>query len=219
VSVVGTPKEWAGLIDPMVPVILGLVIASWDEMTTSAPGEKEDDITEALCRILRQNRDARELPFQIQIQFVELEPANGERLGRLDIVFIPLINREDIYFCLECKRLNVLSVGVMRTYASEYVKFGMLRFITGQYSKAVRHGGMVGYVLDGDVSRAVTNVERNIQRQHSDLCMTPPGAFVSSTVLINDARARETHHNRNHEKPLIFRIHHLFMPTKLSTAK
>lgn len=33
----------------------------------------------------------------------------------------------------------------------------MLRFVTGQYSKAVRHGGMIGYVLDGNVSRAMTN--------------------------------------------------------------
>jgi hypothetical protein len=193
----------------MVPVILSIVSAGWEQMPRPATDDKEDDITERLCRILRQNRTARDLPFQIHIQFVELEPAHGERLGRLDIAFIPLINREDIYFCLECKRLNAVTEGVKRSYASEYVTFGMLRYVSGQYSKAVRHGGMIGYVLDGDVTRAIINVETNIQSQHAALCMSPPGAFMPSTVL-DDARARETYHNRSHEQPHVFRIHHLF---------
>jgi hypothetical protein len=87
----------------MVPEILNLVIASWEEMPSPAPDEKEDNITIALCRALRQNRNARNLMFQIDTQVVELEPASGEDLGRLDISFRPLVNREDIYFCLECK--------------------------------------------------------------------------------------------------------------------
>lgn len=209
--VVGAPTQWADLIDPMVPVILRLAVASWEEMPRPASDEKEDAITEALCRRLKQNRTARDLPFQIHIQFVELEPANGERLGRLDIAFLPLVNREDIYFCLECKRLNVLSGGVNRSYASEYVAFGMLRFVTGQYSNAVRHGGMIGYVLDGDVTRAMNNVQANIQSQHAALCMDPPGAFLSSTVLENEENARETHHRRDQGKAHVFCIHHLFV--------
>jgi len=148
--------------------------------------------------------------FQIHTQLVELEPAIGEEFGRQDIVFIPLVPREDIYFCLESKRLNVVKKGKLRAYASEYVTFGMLRFVTGQYSKAVRHGGMIGYVLDGNVSQAITNVEGNVQTHHAALCMTSPGVLQSSTVLKDDARARETHHQRTHETTL-FRIHHLFM--------
>jgi hypothetical protein len=211
VSIIGESADWADLIDSMVPDILKLVIASWTEMASPARDEKEDNITEELCRILKQNRTSRDLPFQIHIQFVEMEPANNERLGRLDIAFIPTINREDIYFCLECKRLNVVSGGTTRSYAAEYVLFGMLRFVTGQYSKAVQHGGMLGYVLDGNVSRAMTNVEANIQSQRSALCMSPSGTFMPSTVLENEECARETHHDRSHEKQQVFRIHHLFM--------
>jgi hypothetical protein len=146
-SVVGIPGDWADLIDPMVPEILNLVIASWQEMTAPASDEKEDNITIALCRALRQNRSARNLMFQIDTQFVELDPAEGEDLGRLDIAFRPLIPREDIYFCLETKRLNVMKNSGSRAYASEYVRFGVRRFVTGQYSKAVRHGGMIGYSI------------------------------------------------------------------------
>jgi len=103
-SVVGAPTDWAGLIDPMVPEILNLVVQSWEEMPAPAPDQREDDITVALCRALKNNRTARNLMFQIDTQVVELDPAPGQDFGRLDISFRPLIPREDIYFCLEAKR-------------------------------------------------------------------------------------------------------------------
>jgi hypothetical protein len=210
VTVIGTSAEWANLIDPMVPEIIKLVIATWEEMSSPPPDEGEDNITVALCRALQQSRTARGLMFQIRTQVVELEPVVGQDLGRMDIVFIPLVPREDIYFCLESKRLNVVKNGETRSYASEYVTFGMMRFVTGQYSKAVRHGGMVAYVLDGNLSRAMTNVEANIQKHHCALRMAAPGSFLPSGVLKDDSRARETHHSRTHEANL-FSIHHLFM--------
>jgi len=210
VAVVGTPTDWADLIDPMVPQILSLVIAAWEGMPPPAPDELEDNITIALCRALQQERTARSLMFQIRTQVVELDPVPGEDFGRMDIVFIPLVPREDIYFCLESKRLNVVKDGETRAYASEYVTLGMVRFVSGQYSMAVRHGGMIAYVLDGNVARAMTSIESNIRRQYAALAMTAPGAFLSSTSLKGDARARETHHRRAHETQL-FRIHHLFV--------
>lgn len=215
-SVIGAPSEWVGLIDPMVPVILQVVLESWEEIPHFAADEREDDITIALCRALKRNRTARGLMFQIHTQLVELDPMPGEDLGRLDIAFIPLVPREDIYFCLESKRLNVVKDGQPRAYASEYVTLGMLRFVTGQYSKAVRHGGMLAYVLDGDVVRAMSNVEANIRNRHSVLCMAAPGAFLPSTALAVEPRARETHHQRVHEASL-FRIHHLFMANQSPT--
>jgi hypothetical protein len=149
--------------------------------------------------------------FQIRTQVVELDPMPGEDLGRLDIAFIPPVPREDIYFCLECKRLNVVRGGTTRAYASEYVNEGMIRFITGQYARAVRQGGMLGYVLDGDVPRAMDNVEDNIRQQCKALCILEPVGFIQSTVLASDNRVKETWHQRAHETEL-FRIHHLFMP-------
>jgi hypothetical protein len=209
-AVIGAPTDWVDLIDPMVPKILGIVLESWQAMAPPAADEKEDRITEALCRVLRQNRTARDLPFQIHLQVVELEPANGEGLGRLDIAFMPLVNREDIYFCLECKRLNVANGKKKRSYATEYVTFGMFRFVRGQYSQAVRHGGMAGYVLDGNVGAAMTSVEKNIQRQHIELGMSAPGTFSQSAILKDHPHARETQHKRaHHDGP--FCLHHLFV--------
>lgn len=208
-SIIGASTDWADLIDSMLHEVLNLVLTSWGEMPSPVQDETEDNITIALCRTLMQNRTARGLMFQIRTQVVELNPMPGEDLGRLDIALIPLVPREDIYFCLESKRLNVMKKGKLRSYASEYVRFGMTRFVTGQYSKLVRHGGMIGYVLDGRVPDAMSNVEDNIRERHKELCMSPPGAFQASAVTA-DPRARETHHQRAHETGL-FRIHHLFV--------
>jgi hypothetical protein len=209
-SILGPPTDWTDLIGSMVPVILQLVITTWEGMTLPGPDQREDDISEALCRALRKNREARKLMFQIHNQYVELEPAAGEDLGRIDIAFVPLVPREDIYFCFECKRLNVVANGTKRAYAAEYVTFGVVRFVNGQYALAVRHGGMLGYVLDGDIDGAIDNVESNLRSHCDALGMKPPGAFEPSAILPGDRRARETHHRRQNDSAP-FSIHHLFM--------
>lgn len=209
-SIIGSPGAWADLIDPMVPEVLRLVVTTWRQTASPKADAKEDDITVALCRALRENRTARELMFTIDTQLVELDPAPGEDLGRLDIAFRPLIPREDIYFCLECKRLNVVKGGQTRAYAAEYVLHGMARFVTGQYSRAVRHGGMLGYVLDGRVDHAIANVVVNVQAQCGPLCMDSPGVMHPSSILTEEASARETLHRRPQESAE-FRIHHLFV--------
>ena len=209
-SIIGAPSEWVNLIDPMVPQILHLVISTWEGMAPPASDAREDDITTALCRALRANRTARSLMFTIDTQQVELDPQPGEELGRLDIAFRPLVPREDIYFCLECKRLNVVTNGQTRAYAAEYVTFGMLRFVTGQYARAVHNGGMLAYVLDGNVDRAIANVEGNLRTQHVVLCMAAPGTFQPSSIISNDSRIRETHHCRTHDT-VQFLIHHTFV--------
>jgi hypothetical protein len=213
-SIIGEPSNWIDLIDSLVPDIIRVVIASWEGMSAPAPDAKEDKISEDLCRTLRQNRDARKLPFRVDYQQVELDPAEGEDLGRLDISFAPAsVPREDIYFCLECKRLNVIRGRLVRSYASEYVTHGVARFVSGQYASQVRHGGMLAYVLDGNTTQAIRNVESNLAARHDALGMEPPGIFVASTVLACDHRVKETRHRRNHEAGS-FCLHHMFMARK-----
>jgi len=93
------------LFDSLVVDILSITIAAWETLSIAAD-EKEDEVTIKLCRALRQNRDARKLPFQIYTQQVELDPEPGEDMGRLDIAFNLLVPREEIYFCLEAAILG-----------------------------------------------------------------------------------------------------------------
>jgi hypothetical protein len=217
-EVVGTPSEWINLIDTLVPNILDLVVTTWDEMSPFPTNALEDPTTEAFCRLLRQNRNSGNLPFQIHIQMVELDPAAGQDQGRMDIAFTPLVPREDIYFCLECKRLNVVTGRAVRAYASEYVNHGMVRFVRGQYAAKVRHGGMLGYVLDGNVTGAIQNVSGSVQTHHVNLGMQAPGDMVPSTILPQQPSVKETHHTRSLNADS-FRIHHMFVAPKPAGSK
>lgn len=213
-SVTGSPAAWIELLERMLPEILRLIVDTWQVLPRPFADDREDAITEILCRALRENRAVRELPFYVQIQMVELDPAPGLELGRLDIAFLPTglpgAPSEAVYLCLECKRLNVVRNGQRRPGGSEYVVHGMLRFVSGQYARAVRHGSMLGYVLDGDVPAAIGNVETNVRSQHVALCMDAPGTLHPSSILTDLAAARESLHRRVHG-PTPFRIHHLFM--------
>lgn len=209
-NLAGTPSEWLNLIDTLVPDILDLVTVTWTGMPPLASDVREDPTTETLCRLLRQNRNSSNLPFQIHIQMVELDPAAGQDQGRMDIAFSPLVPRENIYFCLECKRLNVVNGRRVRTYSTEYVVHGLTRFVSGQYSAAVRHGGMLGYVLNGNVMLAIESVRKIVRRRHLALGMSAPGAMQKSSIRPNDSTIKETLHSRqNGAQPI--QIHHIFV--------
>ncbi|MCA9091180.1 MAG: hypothetical protein KDA90_21385 [Planctomycetaceae bacterium] len=207
---VGSPNDWHGFIDSQIPSILKMVVETWDSLPAPCCDALEDDVTEAFCVALRRSRDRCELPFSIHIQLVELEPAEGEDQGRMDIVFSPPAPREDIYFCLECKRLNVRSAdGSVRPYFSEYIVHGMLRFIRGQYGKIAKHGGMAAYVLNGDIDSAIAGIQSNIIAYEGELLLASSTTLGRSSFLPQDNRLRETVHTRvGHSKIL---LHHLFL--------
>lgn len=213
-SVTGSSAAWIELLERMLPDILRLIVDTWHVLPRPFTDDREDAITEILCRTLRYNRAVRELPFYVQIQMIELDPAPGLDLGRLDIAFLPTglpgAPSESVYLCLECKRLNLVRNGQRRPGGSEYVMHGMLRFVKGQYARAVRHGGMLGYVLDGDLDAAIGNVEANVRKQHVELGMEAPGILCGSSVLTDHVAARESFHRRVHG-PTPFRIHHVFV--------
>ena len=171
----GSPEQWIDLIESQVPDILALVIETWEAMPPPAGNELEDPVSESLCRSLRQSRNSRDLPFRIDTQLVELDPASGQDQGRMDIVFSPAVPRETIYFCLECKRINVRETSGIRACFVEYVRFGMFRFVRGKYANSVRCGGMLAFVLNGDVAGAIAGVEVNIQNLHGELGMDVAG--------------------------------------------
>lgn len=207
----GISDAWLDLIASLVPDILQLVWSTWQKMPALAPDALEDPTTEELCRRLRHSRTAADLPFRIDIQMAELGASADAQQGRMDIVFSPLIPTEQLYFCLECKRLNVTKDGTKRGLATEYVIHGMMRFMTGQYASKVRNGGMLGYVLDGDVHDAVRRVSAAVGAHWDELGMESPGLLQPSAMLPALQNARQTLHKRG-EAGVLFVIHHMFAP-------
>lgn len=206
----GDPAGWDDLFaNNLVPSVLELVLEAWATIDKPVGDEHEDATTVRLHCAMLKGKDRSRHAFLIRIQDVEVDTSLGKVTGRKDIAFFPA-TEEDIYFCLEAKRLNVVVNGVRKALADEYVKNGMQRFVDGKYGGRVRHGGMLGYVLDGDVARAMTNVSNNIDANRVALCMAQSGTWRRSSSRPTDTHARESVHYCLRE-PAGFLIHHVFV--------
>lgn len=194
----------------LVPAVLAYIITAWEQMPKPGASDLEDAISDKLYSALVKAKHRNEFPFLIRREDLEFDMDLAKEIGRKDIVFFPSLKEEEIYLCLEAKRLNVIISGVRRSLADEYVREGMQRFVDGKYARFVRHGAMLAYVLDGNTDRAIHNVENNIRNRLSELRMDKNGGLVALTIRPDDYRTKETSHRREHEKT-IFRIHHLFV--------
>ena len=207
---IGDTSEWDGfLVSGGVGLVMALALDAWAHMTSPTHDEREDDTSIRLYAAMVKKQDRQMHRFLIRYQDVEVDTDLAKETGKNDIVFFPG-HDGNLYFCLEAKRLNARVNGVMKSLADEYVKEGMLRFVAGKYSRYVDHAGMLGYVLDGDIPRAMRNVLNNIRSHHESLRMASPGDWIESPYRSGDPHARETRHQRLHETEP-FRIHHLFV--------
>lgn len=208
---VGDTAQWDSLfVEDLIPSLLALVLDAWEHIEKPALDELENRTTLRLYSAMIGGKDRQRHAFLIRYQDMEVDADLGKVTGQKDIVFFPSVSDEDVYFCLEAKRLNALVSGVRQSLAHEYVIEGMQRFVDRKYSRRVRHGGMLGYVLDGDVDRAMTNVANVIRLHHGKLGMELPGRMHVSRIRPDDAHARETQHRRQGES-VPFRLHHLFV--------
>lgn len=207
---IGEPSYWDDFFHQnLIPSVLSYVIATWEQMPMPGPSDLEDAISVKLYSALINAKDRNAHAFLIRYQDVEVDTDLAKETGRKDIVFFPS-HQEEIYLCLEAKRLNAVISGVRRSLADKYVKEGMQRFVDGKYARFVRHGAMLAYVLDGDTDRAIQNVANNIRNRFSELRMDKNSNLIASTIRPEDPRSKETHHRRAYEKS-VFRIHHLFL--------
>lgn len=216
-SVFGNAEEWQDLLDSLVPDIVELILAAWQTMPPIEPDAKEDPVSLELCRQLRASRELSELPLQVYTQTVELNADADIEDGRIDLTFHPLVPSEAIYFALECKRVNVLQRdSKVRRYFAEYVTQGLTRFVTGQYSHTVRHGGMLAFVLDGDVVAAADGILRNIIANRNLLALVDEEIGRSRFASENECM-RETTHSRSVEAGDVL-VQHFFMAVPTTTV-
>lgn len=141
---------------------------------------------------------------------VELDPGGEQGQGRMDITFSPMIPHEAFYFCLECKRLNVMVHSRKRTLGREYAVQGMSRFVNRQYGDLVRHGGMLGYVLDSRVDTAISAVRKAVGSRRQALQIVGEPELRKSSYLPDRDNVLESTHSRA-GAATTFLIHHIFV--------
>lgn len=211
--IAGDSKYWDDFFsDSLIPLVVEHVLETWEAFEKPEPDEHENVTSRRFYCALMSGKNRNKHAFLIRHEDMEVDVDLAIQTGRKDIVFFPG-HEECIYFCLEAKRLNAMVNGVMTALSDEYVKEGMQRFVDRRYSKHVCHGGMLGYVLDGDVDRAIANVGKNLVRNCAVLWMTPPGGWTPSAICPADVKVKETLHNRPGDASP-FRIHHLFVKAR-----
>jgi hypothetical protein len=92
---------------------------------------------------------------------------------------------------------------------SEYVggNQGMMCFITQRYARDLASGGMLGYVFDGDITKARTSVFAAIQKNRKKLKCTKSLPLAVSTIMLG-SNISETIHRLAHSD---FIIYHIFV--------
>lgn len=208
---IGNVDAWADVFpEELVPRIIDLAWTTWSTFQKPAADDLEVPITRRFKCALKQAKDYIRLPVRIEREPAEDDPATTLELGRIDLKFSPAGSAlEEVYFAFECKRLNATENGTRRPRASEYVAEGMMRFVTGQYASAMRHGGMIGYVLDGDCEHAIRLVRQNVAANLAELRMQVGHDLTESSLRRDNPMIRETIHELLPSRR--FALHHLFL--------
>jgi hypothetical protein len=161
----GDPNRWASQFVSLDERFIECIATVWPGCLAVLVGQPdEDNITRMLVAQLVKDPTVRKICHHVEYQFEPfgLNPDGSfSSKGKIDIAV--LIDWErDRYLAYECKRLNVIGAGGRCSLATAYVTKGMMRFITEQYAERLPVGCMLGYVLDGDVEFAMTQLKHAI---------------------------------------------------------
>jgi hypothetical protein len=205
-------SQWSDLFPQgFILEIIELVTTTWGIFKKPNRREREERITRGFAERVRQEKNRRDdLPFKIRVEVSIPDVENGQETGRVDFIFdyVGTI-REEVYFAFECKRLRIPYESGLDTNNSEYTnEQGMMCFITGKYSGSVTNGGMIGYVMDGQIKKAINSVGRLIKNKELALKLAKGTGLERSSVMGNSQNVRETRHILNETK---FTIHHIFL--------
>ncbi|MGB3082545.1 MAG: hypothetical protein WBB86_06125 [Candidatus Omnitrophota bacterium] len=186
-----------------------LILRSWESFKTKV--NLEDKITNKFYAHLIENKSRSTYFFTIVPRPAEIDE-QGEEIGEIDLKII-CRNQEKTYFSFECKRLRVRFPSSFHTLAGKYVTEGMYRYFNGQYARNLDKGGMLGYVMDGNIDVAVNNVEAAIDKRHSSLYMEE-NETLKASACITSKQVKETIHKYGPTKR--FTIYHVFLPMNIT---
>ena len=138
-----------------------------------------------------------------------LDPDTGKGFVEIDI-YVPHGYDSRCYFGIEAKKLNTVnSAGKWESQAGDYAgKDGMGCFIDGRYAYYQCEGAMVGYVMDGDCTKAKASLSESIERRSEALRVTVPCPFDPAQDLAGYPHAFETRHNSARGE---FTIYHILL--------
>lgn len=209
----------AGAFTPLfpaeqIPFIIEVVLDHAQSLKKKHPAEKEDDLSDRLHQRIRRDQRIRSAPFSVHREYRVYDDDEdideSGYSGRIDFNFV-YPGGDQTYFAIEAKRLRVSFPSGFKTLVDEYVSGdqGMMCFINGKYSSTQRYGTMLGYVFDGDISKARSGIKTAIVKHSGKLKLETPPGFKKSTIVLPRKRVNETLHDLSGRK---FSIYHILVP-------
>ncbi len=226
------PKVWRQPFpEDEIPFILAAVLRCMTMVKKETECERENPITIRLWKKLRLDAELNKRPTHLDPEAWELDEEDADgKIGRLDLRFLFSTGSLKPWpcFAIEAKRLHVTfpSAG-WTSLVSEYVtsdtrkpvkdEQGMMCFISGRYSRGLRAGAMLGYVLDGNVNAARTSIATTIQQHAKKLKLSSPGWVADSSVMPNSGISESLHDladkiDLDDSCPGRFTIFHMLVP-------
>jgi hypothetical protein len=210
----GESPELTELLFPgrLIPDILRLLVDTWNTFKKPTDAESEPKITNRFVKALQEERRKQRLRFRIvphPKDLADLDEKTGKGFAEIDIQ-IPHGYDERCYFGIEAKKLNTTSEKSSKweSHAGDYVGVeGMGCFVHCRYAAEQFHGGMLGYVMDGDCRGAKATITKTMTEKAAEL-MTAPGQIESSRHLPECADAFETRHTLDRGE---FTIYHILL--------
>ena len=190
--------------------VMQLILGTWQTFSMHRSVRLETRITAVFRDALIDAYVAAGRSWFITLEDPITDPTFGTEEGRNDLNFFPPQHYgQTVFFTVECKRLHVMRASGFKHLADLYVEKGIQRFVDGQYSSGLPCGGMVGYVMDGQVQTAFDNVQNEIACRLKSLCLLRRDALEKpSSVLPSYEFSADTVHARSDGD---FKLHHLLL--------
>ena len=170
--IVGDPHLWKARFITLDERLLRRIRHVWPDCVALLPGQpEEDDITINLVALLLKDAIVRRICYFVIYHHEPFGMRSGGAKfskGQIDLAFL-LDQERERYIAYECKRLNVIYAGARNSLATRYVKDGIMRFLSEKYAEGMPIGCMLGYVMDGDLPFAVTQVRSAIESNRGEL--------------------------------------------------
>lgn len=153
--------------------VMHLVWETWQHFSVKDQVRWENRITALFRDALIEAYVKAQRRWFITLEDPITDPNYGTELGRNDLRFYPPENfGQTIFFTLECKRLRVRTQSGFDHLSGEYVGSGLKRFSSDDhYSSGLPCGGMLGYVMDGQLDEAFASVKSEIEKRKQELKM------------------------------------------------
>jgi hypothetical protein len=206
--------DWGDFPPGFVADLLRFTLEVWAEFALPRGVYKETRITALFYGLLQDRVYGDETKDWAVVDEKKRYDRCGKEIARTDIRVLPPGKKHtEFAFVFECKRMNVRRRGKVHHGAGAYVgKGGMMRFIDGKYASGLREGGMLGYVMNGDVASAREAVSRFVDRRRGPLRLGLLTGYSPCGLLGKHLHHGETRHDLVDGR--VFTLYHLAVPVR-----